>query len=130
VVSKDGVEPDPGKVDTLTGWLKIPPRSVYDLQTFIGAAGYYRCFIERFSKIARPLHSLVTQATKKPGRRKPSAPVDKGVLTAFELLINKLVSAPVLPYPNFKLPFILHTDASAEAERRYSAYCRGFLAFK
>ena len=74
VVSKDGVEPDPEKVSALKEWLKTPPKDVSALQTFIGFASYYRCFIEGFSKIARPLHSLVAQASKQATRRKANIP--------------------------------------------------------
>ena len=158
VVSKDGVEPDSEKVNAVKEWLTHPPTNAKELQTFVGFSSYYRCFIEGFSKIARPLHSLVGQTSKKPGQPRPRIPFQwtTECQVAFETLIQKLISSPILAYPDFELPFVLHTDASSdglgaalyqvqdgkqrvitygsrtlnEAEKRYSAYRREFLAMK
>ena len=158
VVSKDGVEPDSEKVNAVKEWLTHPPTNAKELQTFVGFSSYYRCFIEGFSKISRPLHSLVGQTSKKPGQPKRRIPFQwtTECQVAFETLIQKLISSPILAYPDFELPFVLHTDASSdglgaalyqvqdgkqrviiygsrtlnEAEKRYSAYRREILAMK
>jgi hypothetical protein len=74
----------------------------------LGLASYYRRFIKDFSKIAFPLHTLL----------KKDAPFNwsEGCVDAFNGLKNRLVSAPVLVYPNFESdnPFILETDASLQ----------------
>nr|KYP42763.1 Retrovirus-related Pol polyprotein from transposon 297 family [Cajanus cajan] len=59
VISKDGVSVDPSKVEAVLLW--EPPKTVTIIRSFLGLAGYYRRFIEEFSKIAMPL----TQLTKK-----------------------------------------------------------------
>jgi hypothetical protein len=48
---------DPAKVKDIVGW-KIP-KTVTKVRNFLGLAGYYRQFIEGFSKIAKPITSLL-----------------------------------------------------------------------
>ncbi len=74
------------------------------VREFLGIAGYYRRFIPNFSKVARPLHDLTRQ----------DAPFlwTTSCQDSFEALKDKLVSPPVLAYPCFSKPFVLHTDAS------------------
>lgn len=58
-ITEHGITPDPAKIEAVTNFLV--PKGVKDVQSFIGLAGYYRKFIQNFSKIARPL----TKLTKK-----------------------------------------------------------------
>jgi hypothetical protein len=53
VLSANGIEVIPDKVQSVLDW--VTPSSVKDVQSFLGLAGYYRCFIENFSKIAKPM---------------------------------------------------------------------------
>lgn len=104
-ISKRGVEPDPSKV---TAVKEFPiPKSVKDVRSFLGLAGYYRRFIEGFATIGRPLFDL----TKKGEEFSWSSECQE----AFESLKRKLLTAPILVYPDFTKPFILATDASKEA---------------
>jgi hypothetical protein len=57
IISKGGILVDPPKVTAIVGW-KIPC-SVTEVRSFLGLAGYYRRFIEGFSKIAKPMTSLL-----------------------------------------------------------------------
>jgi len=59
VVSAEGVAVDPSKVDAVLKW--EAPKSVTEVRSFVGLAGYYRRFIQGFSHIAMPL----TKLTKK-----------------------------------------------------------------
>ena len=59
VVTKDGISIDPGKVDVVAIWRK--PTTVIEIRSFLGLAGYYRRFIEGFSKIALPLTRLIKE---------------------------------------------------------------------
>ena len=52
VLSENGIEVDPGKVEDVLNWAQ--PQNVKELRGFLGLAGYYRRFIENFSKISRP----------------------------------------------------------------------------
>ncbi|CAB3989530.1 Hypothetical predicted protein [Paramuricea clavata] len=153
VVSENGVEPDPEKISALPKWLENPPRNRKELQTFLGFAGYYRNFVEGFAKIAAPLYDLI----KEPNAKMPRTFLwTETCQYAFESLISKLSTSPVLAFPDFTLPFVLHTDASGvglgavlyqlqngkkrvlaygsrsptHSEQRYCANRREFLALK
>ncbi|GKB03669.1 putative reverse transcriptase domain-containing protein [Tanacetum coccineum] len=61
VVNRDGIHVDPSKVESVKNWKT--PESSTEIRSFLGLAGYYRRFIENFSKIAKPL-TLLTQKNK------------------------------------------------------------------
>jgi hypothetical protein len=56
VISGEGVAVDPKKVKAMVEWTRST--SVFEIQSFLGLTGYYRCFIEGFSKLSRPLTAL------------------------------------------------------------------------
>ena len=60
VISKDGVQPDPGKIKAIKGY--PVPRRVKDVRAFLDLANCYRKFVKDFSKIAGPLHDLTKKA--------------------------------------------------------------------
>ena len=68
VISGEGIAVDPTKVDTVTKvqsvteWLA--PTSVGEICSFLGLAGYYRRFIENFSKNVKPMIELLKKDTK------------------------------------------------------------------
>src|SRR5512142_1521282 len=102
VVIAQGVAVDPSNVESVTKW--TPPKTVSQIRSFLGLAGYYRRFIENFSRIARPM----TQLLKKDEKFKWTAECDKG----FEELKKKLVSAPVLNLADQTKDFQVYCDAS------------------
>jgi hypothetical protein len=57
IISNGGISMDPAKVREIVAW-KIPS-SVIEIWSFLGLAGYYRRFIEGFSKIAKAMISLL-----------------------------------------------------------------------
>jgi hypothetical protein len=59
VVSKDGIEVDKSKIDLISSL--PPPRTVKEVRSFLGHAGFYRRFIKDFSKISRPLYNLLAK---------------------------------------------------------------------
>ncbi|KAL0541199.1 hypothetical protein IC582_021238 [Cucumis melo] len=102
VVSKAGVSVDPAKIEVVTGWTR--PSTVSEVRSFLGLAGYYRRFVENFSRIATPL----TQLTRK------GAPFvwSKACEDSFQTLKQKLVTAPVLTVPDGSGSFVIYSDAS------------------
>ncbi|KAL0549938.1 hypothetical protein IC582_014433 [Cucumis melo] len=102
VVSKAGVSVDPAKIEAVTGWTR--PSTVSEVRSFLGLAGYYRRFVENFSRIATPL----TQLTRK------GAPFvwSKACEDSFQNLKQKLVTAPVLTVPDGSGNFVIYSDAS------------------
>nr|ABD91504.1 putative polyprotein [Oryza sativa Indica Group] len=102
VITAQGVAVDPSNVESVTKW--TPPKTVSQIRSFLGLAGYYRRFIENFSRIARPM----TQLLKKDEKFKWTAKCDK----SFEELKKKLVSAPVLILPDQMKDFQVYCDAS------------------
>lgn len=103
VVSNKGVSTDPHKIDAVSEWPK--PTNIKELRAFMGTVGYYRQYIQNFSKISGPL-SLLTH------KKQPWIWLDDQD-AAFNELKDKLRSAPILQYPDPSLPYILDTDASA-----------------
>ena len=62
VIEEDGVKMEKEKVQEVVEWLV--PKSVKDVQKFLGLANYYRQFVKDFAKIARPLHEMMRKETK------------------------------------------------------------------
>ncbi|KAL0560351.1 hypothetical protein IC582_000752 [Cucumis melo] len=102
VVSKAGVSVDPAKIEAVTGWTR--PSTVSEVRSFLGLAGYYRRFVENFSRIATPL----TQLTRK------GVPFvwSKACEDSFQTIKQKLVTAPVLTVPDGSGSFVIYSDAS------------------
>ena len=101
-ITESGVRPDPQKVAAIE---QFPtPTDAKKLKTFCGMVSYYRRFIPNCSKIASPLYKLL----KKDARFERNEPQEN----AFQHLKAKLVSRPILQYPDFSKEFILTTDAS------------------
>ena len=62
VIDKDGVSVDPAKVEAVINWEQ--PKTPTEIRSFLGLAGYYRRFIQDFSKIASPLTNLTRKTVK------------------------------------------------------------------
>ncbi|GKC93341.1 reverse transcriptase domain-containing protein, partial [Tanacetum coccineum] len=101
-ISKSGIEVDKAKVDVIA---KHPhPISIKDVRSFLGHAGFYRRFIQDFSKIARPMTYLLEKET-------PFI-FSKECIEAFNILKKKLTETPILVAPDWDLPFEIMCDAS------------------
>ena len=108
IVSKDGVETDPKKIKVIQDW--PVPETVYDVRSFLGFTNYYRKFLFRYSRIARPLNELISGENSK----KKNGPVkwEEKHQQAFEKLKQLCTEAPILAYADYKKPFRVYTDAS------------------
>ena len=115
IVSENGVEADPEKLEKIRNW--PIPKTSEEIHKFTSFAGYYRRFVKDFSKIAKPLTELHPNTTIKNGKKvKTSKPFvwGKEQQDAFDRLKQALCSQPILGYPDYNLPFELHTDASSK----------------
>jgi hypothetical protein len=106
LVTGEGLKIDPSKVTGISEWPRTLT-SVRQVRKTLGVLGYQRPFIRGFAQIARPL----TELTKKD---KPFEWTDK-CREALETLIQMVISAPVLAFPDLERPFELEVDASAFA---------------
>ena len=86
VVSALGVSVDPEKVEAVMSWER--PKSIFEICSFLGLAGYYRRFIEDFSRIATPMTRLT--------RKEVKFDWDDRSEEAFQELKRRLTSAPIL----------------------------------
>ena len=102
VISKNGIAVDPTKVEAVSQW--EAPKTVSEIRSFLGLAGYYRKFIEGFSKLALPL----TKLTRKGQAFIWDSDCEKG----FQELKRRLTSAPILILPNPVESFVVYCDAS------------------
>ncbi|GJX71598.1 putative reverse transcriptase domain-containing protein [Tanacetum coccineum] len=102
VINGDGIHVDPSKIEAVKNW--EAPRTPSEVRSFLGLAGYYRRFIDNFSKIAKPL-TVLTQKSKT---------LDWGEEqeNAFQTLKGKLCDAPVLALPDGPEDFVVYCDAS------------------
>ena len=99
------IKMDLEKIQVVKEWKQ--PTKVVQVQQFLGLCGYYRKFIENFAKLAAPLYKI----TRNDVKFEWSIECQE----AFEILKSKLLSYPILRQPDFKKPFIVHTDACGVA---------------
>nr|GEZ74215.1 putative reverse transcriptase domain-containing protein [Tanacetum cinerariifolium] len=97
-----GIHVDPAKIESIKDWASL--KSPTEICQFLGLVGYYRRFIEGFSKIAKPMTKLTQKKVKFEWGDKQEA--------AFQLLKHKLCSAPILALPKGSEDFIVYCDAS------------------
>ena len=114
IVSENGIETDPEKISKVRDW--PTPTNVDSIRTFLGFVGYYRKFVKDFAKLARPLNDLLAgEVCKKRSRRKHKQIKEwqwtQKEADAFQTLKQKLLEPPILAYPEYRQPFILHVDA-------------------
>ncbi|XP_056388372.1 uncharacterized protein LOC130283193 [Hyla sarda] len=112
VVSAEGVQPVPDKVSATRHW--PTPKTVRDVRSFSGFAGYYRRFIPHFAQIAGPLTELLRGTARKNYNGRLPIQWAEDQENAFQALKYLLTAPPILAYPDYSLPFRLYTDASFE----------------
>jgi hypothetical protein len=104
VVSERGVKPDLGKIDVV---VRFPePRTVTNVRSFLGLTGYYRKYVQGYSRLAGPLFDLT--------RKDVVFVWSQDYQRAFDTLKKALVDAPTLIRPDFNRPFCLDVDWSTK----------------
>lgn len=102
IISEAGVATDPDKVQAILNWLI--PKTVKELRSFLGLAGYYRRFVKHFGIITHPLTKLLKKGTLFIWSTVHDA--------TFHVLKQALTSALVLALPDFSKLFCVETEAS------------------
>ncbi|GJT74627.1 putative reverse transcriptase domain-containing protein [Tanacetum coccineum] len=90
------------KIESIKDWAS--PKTPTEIRQFLGLAGYYRRFIEGFSKIAKSMTKLTQKGIKFDWGEKEE--------NAFQLIKQKLCSAPILALPEGSEDFVVYCDAS------------------
>ena len=108
IVLDKGIETDPKKIEAILKW--PVPKTVHDVQSFLGFTNYYQKFIYKYAQKAKPLNKLISGDNAK----KKHSKVDwtNECQTAFDLLKETCTNTPILAYADYKKPFRLNTDAS------------------
>jgi hypothetical protein len=104
ILTAEGVAVDPEKVEAVSNWQR--PTNVSEIRSFLGLAGYYRRFIEGFSKIARPMTELLKKEKKFAWM--------ENCERSFQELKQRLTTAPVLTLPDIHRDFVVYCDASRQ----------------
>ncbi|GJT14899.1 putative reverse transcriptase domain-containing protein [Tanacetum coccineum] len=102
VIDSEGVHVDPSKIKSIKDWAS--PKTPTEIRQFLGLVGYYRRFIEGFSKIARPMTKLTQKSIKFDWGEKAEV--------AFRLLKQKLCSVSISALPEGSENFVVYCDAS------------------
>jgi hypothetical protein len=102
ILGADGIKMDPRKIKTIVEWQ--PPRTVSDVKSFTGFAGFYRRWIKDFSRILAPITALE--------RKETVFNWTEECQTAFDSLKAAFTTEPVLKHFDWEKPAVLETDAS------------------
>ena len=102
VIGPEGIKMEEGKVKEVVEW--PTPKSVKDVQKFLGLANYYRRFIEGFATVAKPLHDLVKKDKKWEWMEREER--------VFRELKGRFTKKPVLAAPDINKKMRIEVDAS------------------
>nr|GEU89275.1 hypothetical protein [Tanacetum cinerariifolium] len=106
VIESQCIHVDPTKIESIKDWAS--PKTATEIRQFLGLAGYYRRFIERFSKIARSMTKLTQKKVKFDWGDKQEA--------TFQIIKQKLYSALILALPKGSEDFVVYCDASIKGK--------------
>nr|GEZ69923.1 retrotransposon protein, putative, Ty3-gypsy subclass [Tanacetum cinerariifolium] len=104
VIDCRGIQVDPAKIGSIKDW--VSPKTPTQIRQFLGLAGYYRRFIEGFSKIAKSMTKLTQKDVKFDWGDKQEA--------SFQRIKQKLCSVPILALPEGSKDFVVYCDASIQ----------------
>lgn len=101
VVSDQGLSVDTSKIEAIRSW--PIPRTISEVRSFHGLASFYRRFVQHFTSIMAPITNCMRE-----GKFEWTSDTSQ----AFDMIKEKLTSAPILVLPDFDVTFELHCDAS------------------
>ena len=127
IVSADGYKLDTANIKPLLQLQDSIPKTIGDVRRLVGLLGYYKRYIKNFSSVAKPIYDLLSMNDRPKSQGKQPNKDTKGNHqlssktpvfwtdehhSIVKTLIDQLISPPIMAYPNFFYPFVLHTDAS------------------
>ena len=101
-MSPSGVPVDPEKVEVVISWER--PKSVFEICSFLGLVGYYKRFVEDFSRLAAPMTRFTQKEVK--------FYWDNRYEEAFQELKRRLTITPILIVPDRGQGYTVYCDAS------------------
>nr|GEW11923.1 hypothetical protein [Tanacetum cinerariifolium] len=117
VIDSQGIHVDPAKIESIKYWAY--PKTATEIRQFLGLASYYIRFIEGFSKIARSMIKLTQKKVKFDWGDKQEE--------AFQIIKQKLCSAPILALPKGSEDFVVYCDASIKDQKELNMRQRRWL---
>ena len=127
IVSKDGYRVAPSEITAVTTLAEKKPSTVGEVRQLIGFLSYYRRYIPNFACLAKPLYGLLNMpkpestpkhtvrraSDKRNGQLSSATPITwtKTHQQSLRELIGYLINPPIMAYPDYEKPFIVHTDA-------------------
>ena len=130
VISQHGYRIDPKATNAVTAMKNLKPQTVGEVRRLMGLLGVYRRHIKNFAQTAKPVYDLLnhdpsekkssTSTRQKPKLRSGQLPSSSPVVweqkhqSALDALVDMITSPPLLAYPDYNAPFIVHTDASQD----------------
>ena len=136
IVSEEGFQIDPADTTAVKSLKEKTPSTVDEVRKLLGFLGYFRSFIRDFARIAKHLYQLLEgnhpssptvlnqqkkNVKQRIRKKKSTSPLSTQPTVwtqehqkVLEILLDSLTSPPVLAFPDFELPFLLNTDASAD----------------
>ena len=130
VISQDGYQIDPKATSAVIAMKNLKPRTVGEVRRLMGLLVVYRRHVKNFAQTAKPIYDLLSLDLRKKrnvtstkhtpkgnsGQVPSSSPVkwETRHQSALEVLIDHITSPPLLAYPDYNAPFVVHTDASQD----------------
>ena len=111
LISAEGYTVDPRSTETVTSKIRKRPTNISELRSLLGLIGYFQRSIPNFSQTVKPLYQLLKDKELKRGSKQKIEWEDDHQLI-LDKLLTYLTETPILAYPDFDLPFILHADPS------------------
>jgi len=102
IIGRNGIKMSEGKVRVMLSW--ETPKSLTEVQSFLGFANFYRRFIQDYSRIARPLTKLTKKEAEHEWKWNPEAE------RAFQELKKRFTTAPILAHFDATRPVIIESD--------------------